>query len=371
LLVTAALFLRTVQREYLITPGFETKNLAVFLLYPGQLGYDRTRTEQFYKDVHDRLATVPGVASVSWSANLPLFGRAQTGVVIEGQEQRKKSEAISSVVNTIDLDYFSTMGIPLLAGRVFAQDDREGAAPVAIINDTMASRFWPNQDPLGKRLQLPGQKEFRQIVGVVKTADYQTLGEAPQSCVYVPLRQNYSESMVLYVRTEYDPSRLITNIQGEIRNIDPALPIDDIRTGTKVIEQALWGAKMGVGLLGVFGFLALGLASIGLYGIMAYSVNQRRREIGIRMALGAGQANVLRLILRQGMTFVITGVALGLMLSILLGHALSKFLYGVGASDPASLAGASLVLLTVAMVACYLPARRASQLDPLVALHES
>src|SRR5271170_5890118 len=158
LLVTAALFLRSVQREYLITPGFETKNLALFLLYPGQLGYDRTRTEQFYKDVHDRLATVPGVASVSWSANLPLFGRAQTGVVIEGQEQRKKSEAISSVVNTIDLDYFSTMGIPLLAGRVFSQDDREGAAPVAIINDTMASRFWPNQYALGKRLQLPGQK---------------------------------------------------------------------------------------------------------------------------------------------------------------------------------------------------------------------
>jgi len=371
LLVTAALFLRSVQREYLISPGFETKNLTVFLLYPGQLGYDRTRTEQFYKDVRDRLGTVPGVASVSWAANLPLFGRAQAGVTIEGQEQLKKSEAISSVINTIDLDYFSTMGIAILAGREFTQNDREGAAPVAIINDTMASRYWPNQDPLGKRLQLPGQKEFRQIVGIVKTADYQTLGEAPQSCVYVPLRQNYSDSMVLYVRTEHDPSQMILSVQSEIRNIDPALPIDDIRTGTKVIEQALWGAKMGVGLLGVFGFLALGLASIGLYGIMAYSVNQRRREIGIRMALGAGQASVLRLILRQGMTLVICGVGLGLMLSILLGRALSKFLYGVGASDPTSLAGASLVLLTVAMVACYLPARRASKLDPLVALHES
>ncbi len=371
LLITSALFLRSVQRKYLITPGFETKNLTVFLLYPGQLGYDRTRTQQFYKDARDRLATVPGVDSVSWAANLPLFGRAQTGVTIEGREQRKKSEAISSVINTIDLDYFSTIGIPLLNGRDFNQDDREGAAPVAIINDTMAGRYWPNQDPLGKRLQLPGQKELRQIVGVVKTANYQTLGEAPQSCVYVPLRQNYSESMVLYVKTEHDPSQMSTSVQSEIRNIDPALPIDDIRTGTKVIEQALWGAKMGVGLLGVFGFLALGLASIGLYGIMAYSVNQRRREIGIRMALGAGQASVLRLILRQGMTLVVSGVALGMILSILLGHALSKFLYGVGASDPASLGGASLVLLTVAMVACYLPARRASQMDPLVALHES
>jgi ABC-type antimicrobial peptide transport system permease subunit len=177
--------------------------------------------------------------------------------------------------------------------------------------------------------------------------------------------------MVLYVRTEHDPLQMIPSVQSEIQNIDPALPIDDIRTGAKVIEQALWGAKMGVGLLGAFGFLALGLASIGLYGIMAYSVNQRRREIGIRMAMGAGQASVLRLILRQGMTLVVSGVALGLILSILLGHALSKFLYGVGASDAPSLAGASLVLATVALVACYLPARRASQVDPLIALHET
>jgi predicted permease len=347
LLVTAALFLRSIQREYTIDPGFETKNLALLLLYPSQQGYDRTKTEQFYKDVRDRLVTIPGVASLSWATNLPFWEGVETGIVIEGQEQRKKSEAISSVVNTIDLDYFSTMGIPLLAGRDFTQDDRGDATLVAIVNDTMASQYWPGQVALGKRLQLPGQKEFRQIVGVVKTSNYQTLGEAPQSCVYVPLRQNYSESMVLYVRTERNPVQIISALQSEIRDIDPALPIDDIRTGTKLIEQALWGAKIGVGLLGVFGFLALGLASIGLYGIMAYSVNQRRREIGIRMALGAGQASVLSLILRQGMTLVICGVGLGLTLSMLLGRVLSRFLYGVGAIDLPSLAGASLILLVV------------------------
>jgi putative ABC transport system permease protein len=198
--------------------------------------------------VRDRLVTIPGVASLSWATNLPLWRGAETGIVIEGQEQRKKSEAISSVVNTIDLDYFSTMGIPLLAGRDFTQDDRAGATLVAIVNDTMASQNWPGQDALGKRLQLPGQKEFRQIVGIVKTSNYQTLGEAPQSCVYVPLRQNYSESMVLYVRAERNPVQIISALQSEIRNIDPALPIDDIRTGTKLIEQALWGAKVGVGL---------------------------------------------------------------------------------------------------------------------------
>jgi putative ABC transport system permease protein len=177
--------------------------------------------------------------------------------------------------------------------------------------------------------------------------------------------------MILYVRTERDPSSTLAAVQGEIRNLDPGLAVEDIRTGTKVIEQALWGAKIGVALLGVFGLLALGLASVGLYGIMAYSVNQRRREIGVRMALGAGQGDVSLFILRQGMTVVLSGVALGVGLAFLLGRALSRFLYGVSASDPVSLGAASLVLLLVAFVACYLPARSASRVDPLVALRES
>jgi predicted permease len=371
LLVVAALFLRSIQREYTIDPGFETNHLALFMIYPGQAGYDRTRTEQFYKQARDRIASVPGISSLSWASNLPLWARKETGVAIAGQEQREKSRAISAVVNTIDLNYFSTLGIPFLEGRDFTQDDRDISSPAAIINDTLAAKYWPNQNPLGKRLRLPRGKEFLQVVGVVKTANYQTLGEAPQSCVYIPLRQNYSDAMILYVRTERDPSSTLAAVQGEIRNLDPGLAVEDIRTGTKVIEQALWGAKIGVALLGVFGLLALGLASVGLYGIMAYSVNQRRREIGVRMALGAGQGDVSLFILRQGMTVVLSGVALGVGLASLLGRALSRFLYGVSASDPVSLGAASLVLLLVAFVACYLPARSASRVDPLVALRES
>jgi macrolide transport system ATP-binding/permease protein len=204
----------------------------------------------------------------------------------------------------------------------------------------------------------------------VKTANYQTLGEPPQACIYIPLRQNFSDAMILYVRTERDPSAIFAAIQGEIRALDPALPMEDMRTGTKVIDQALWGAKIGVGLLGVFGLLALGLASVGLYGIMAYSVNQRRREIGVRMALGAGEADVSLFILRQGMIVVFSGIAWGGALAFLLGRALSGFLYGVSANDPLSLGGASLVLLVVAFVACYLPARSATRVDPLIALRE-
>ena len=371
LLVVAGMFLRSIQHEYTIDPGYQTKHLALFMLYPGQAGYDQTRTEQFYKQARERISTLPGIASVSWAANLPLWGRKETGVVLEGQEVRKKSEAISAVVNTIDLDYFSTLDIPFVKGRDFTQNDRDISAPVAIINDTMAAQYWPNQDPLGKRLQVPHGKNFLQIVGVVKTSNYQSLGEPPQPCIYIPLRQNFSESMILYVRTEQDPSTVLPGVQSEIHQLDPALPVEDVRTGTKIIDQALWWSKIGVELLGVFGLLALGLASVGLYGIMAYSVSQRRREIGVRMALGAGQGNIWSLVLRQGMTLVLTGLAFGIGLALLLGHAVSRFLYGVSGSDPVSLGGASLVLLVVALVACYLPAHSASRVDPLVALRDA
>ena len=242
---------------------------------------------------------------------------------------------------------------------------------MAIINDTLAAKYWPNQDVIGKRLQLPGSKQFREIVGVVKTANYSTLGEAPQACVYVPLRQSYSENMILYVRTEREPSATLAAVQSEIHNLDPGLPVEDVRTGSRVIDQALWWSKIGVGMLGVFGLLALALASVGLYGIMAYSVNQLRREIGIRMALGAGQRRVEWLVLRQGMTLVFIGVAFGTGFALVVFRALSGFLYGVKSSDLFSIGAASLVLLAVAFVACYLPARSASRVDPLAALRES
>lgn len=371
LLVVAALFLRSIEHEYTIDPGFDTKHLALFMLYPGQAGYDQPRTEEFYKQVYGRIGSIPGISSVSWASNLPLWGRKQTGVAVEGQEQRKKSEAISAVVNTIDLNYFSTLGISFVAGRDFTQNDRDISTPVAIVNDTMATEYWPGQDAIGKRLQLPQGKQFLQVVGVVKTTNYQSLGEAPQACIYIPLRQNYSDSMILYVKTDREPSTSLAAVQNEIRGLDPALPLEDVRTGMKVIDQALWGAKIGVGLLGVFGLLALGLASIGLYGIMAYSVSQRRREIGVRMALGAGQSDVALFILRQGMTVVFGGITLGGVLAFLLGRALSRFLYGVSATDALSLGGAALVLLTVAFLACYLPARSAAHVDPFVALRDA
>jgi predicted permease len=371
LLVIAAIFLRSIQQQYTIDPGYQTKHLGIFMLYPGQAGYDQSRTEQFYKQVRARVSNVPGISSLSWASNMPLWGRKETGLLLEGHEQRKKSDSISAVVNTIDLDYFLTLGIQIVSGRDFTLDDRDISTPVAIINDTMAAQYWPNQTALGKRLQLPQGKNSLQIVGVVKTSNYQTLGEPPQPCVFIPLRQNFSDGMILYVRSDQDPNTILAAVRDEIHRIDPALAVEDIRTGTKIIDQALWWGKVTVNLLSVFGFLALGLASVGLYAIMAYSVSQRRREIGIRMALGASPETVWLLVLLQGVTVVFSGLAAGIAIALLVGRALSRFLYGIKTIDYVSVAGASLVLLVVALLACYLPARSASRVDPLVALRDT
>jgi putative ABC transport system permease protein len=248
--------------------------------------------------------------------------------------------------------------------------DQEGSAAVAIVNRKLAGDYWPGGEALGKHVQLPGEKNTRQVIGVVRTANYSNLAEPPQPCVYVPLEQSYSDSMVLYVRSTGDPRQILIPVQREVRAAGPQVSVDDARTGSKIVDQGLFGAKVGVALLGVFGLLALGLASIGLYGIMAYSVNRRKREIGIRMALGAAQDGVLRMVLKQGMRLVLTGVGIGLAAALAVGRLLSGMLYGVSAGDPISVAGAACVLLAVALMACYLPARSASRLDPLVALRE-
>ena len=370
-LVTAALFLRSIEHAYTINPGFETRHMAVIMTNPGQAGYDRAGTEQFYRDVRSRVAAVPGVSSVTWASNLPFWNRASRGILLEQQQARAKSDGITTIVNTVGSDYFATMRIGITRGRDFAAADSDGSLKVAIVNETMAARYWPNQDTLGKRFKFAGEAFYRQIVGVATTANYQALGEEPQSCIYLPLKQNFSDAMVLYVRTERDPATVIGAVQREIRTGDSQVDVSDVRTGGKLIEQALFSARIGVALLGVFGLLALGFASIGLYGIMAYTVNRRKREIGLRMALGARQASVLGLVLKQGMTLVAIGIVVGLFASFLVGRALSTMLFGVGAADPMSFAGASLLLAIVAVLACYLPARNASRVDPLTALREA
>ncbi|MGA8531974.1 MAG: ABC transporter permease [Acidobacteriaceae bacterium] len=369
-LIAASLFLRAVGRAYQIDPGFDEQHLAVFMMNPEQVGYDAARLRGFHREVVDRVERIPGVAAVSWASNLPFWSSATHGVVIEGREQQRKSETLSSVQNVVDVGYFKTMRIPLLQGRAFTDADQDGSLPVVIVNDELARLYWPKGDAIGQKIHLSTDSVTRQIVGVVKTTNYTTLGEAPQSCLYLPLRQNAGDPMNLFVRTAGNPSDVLGAVQREVRAVDPKVEITDSRTGATLMDQVLFTARIVLAMLGLFGLLALALASVGLYGILAYSVGRRQREIGVRMALGASRAAVLRLVVREGMLLVCIGAAIGLGLSLVVGRAFSRMLFGLSPADPLSLAGAAGVLLFVALVACYLPAWAASRMDPMQALRE-
>ncbi len=253
LLVTATLFLRSIGRAYSLDPGFQTAHLAVFMTNPGQAGYGKAQTRAFYKDAGERVARLPGVKSVSWASNLPLWARASAGLQVEGRQQRSHAENIRTIVNTIDGSFFETAGVTLEKGREFTDADRETSTPVAIVNEKIARDYWPGADAIGKRVRLPGEKQMRQIVGIARTANYSNWGELPQLCVYIPLEQHYEDGMVLYVRTAGDPQEAIVPVQREILAAGPKILVSSPRTGHGIIDGGLFQAKTGVVLLTVFG----------------------------------------------------------------------------------------------------------------------
>jgi predicted permease len=369
-LITAALFLRSLQRAHTIDLGYDTRPLAVVSVNLEQAGYNEVRGRQFARDVRDRIVRVPGIDAASWSTNLPLWASLYRRVSIEGREPARQGDAPLAIVTTVDLDYFKTLGLGVRRGRDFTDADQDRSMPVAIVNERMAERYWPNQDPIGRTFRFDSEQTARHVVGVVKTIKYQTLGEPPQPAVYLPLRQNYADALVLYVRTSGDPTQAIGTVQRELRAMDSQVRLENAASIDQTIDQSLWMMRIAAGLLAVFGALALALASVGLYGLVAYSVNQRRRELGVRMALGAARADVLRLVLRDGMGLVVAGLAVGVGLSLMVSRALASLLLSINATDPVSFVGASALLASVAFIGSYLPARRASRADPLTALRE-
>jgi predicted permease len=264
--------------------------------------------------------------------------------------------------------YFDALRIPLKKGRVLSDLDRKDTTPVAVINEAMAKHFWPNQDAIGKRFHFFGDPTLREVVGVVGDTVVNNIGEAPVPLAYLPITQGFSPAVTLQVRTTGKPESVIGGVRGGIQSLDRNLAITNVQTIGEIMDQGLWAPRMGAAMLTVFGGLALLLAAFGVYGVLSYSVNQQTREIGIRMAMGAERAHVLRLVVGQGLRLAAAGLVAGVIVALLLVRQLSSLLFGVSAYDPVTFVGVGLLLLVVAFMACYVPARRATRVDPLVAL---
>jgi putative ABC transport system permease protein len=271
-------------------------------------------------------------------------------------------------VGTVGPKYFETMGIPFVRGRNFTEADRENTPPVVVINETMAKRFWPNQDAVGKRFRFFGDDVLQEVVGVVKDSATQYIGEDPRPVAYLSLLQDFPSQVTLHVRTAGDPSGLLATAQREVQSLDRTMPLLNPATISQLIREGLWAARMGAALLAVFGLLALILASVGIYGVLAFSVSQRTSEFGIRLALGARPSDVLRLALGQTLALVAAGALIGVTGGLIVTRMVTNLLYGVSAVDPMTFVGMPLLLLLVALLASYLPARRATKIDPMIAL---
>jgi predicted permease len=330
--------------------------------------YAQHQAEAFYRDVVERLRALPLVAGASVADNEPFSGGFQRTTFTDGVDSTDPRNGRLTPIVAVAPSFFSTAGITLLSGRDFDEQDDAKGAMVAVVNRAMAESFWPGQDPLGKHVHFLGEVWDVTVVGEVNTVKYSTLGEPPQAIVYMPLKQHYSPFVSLYVRTNGDPAKALGTVRSTVQSLIPTIPLVRVQTVGQVLLQSLTAPRIGAELLGTFGLVALILAAIGTYGVMSYSVSQRTPEIGIRMSLGAQQGDVLRLILAGGLAMVLVGVAFGLGFSALLSRSMSSLLFGIGAFDAPSFLAVAALLILVAMAACWIPARRATHVDPMVAL---
>jgi predicted permease len=371
-LLGAGLFLRSMQKAQQISVGFEAKNLFEYNFDLGALRYEPEHGQQFFRDALERVKSVPGVADATISST-GILGGGTGGIAAtifrEGEQSDPNNRGTLVFLDHVMPGYFAALCIPTLSGRDFTDFDRETTAPVVVINKAMADLVWPGQDPLGKHFFVVVDSRKYEVIGVVGTTIIGAVGEDPQPVAYIPMRQQYSAQASLLVRTTGNPEALQGAARAQINQLDRNLALTNGQTVGQLLAQGLWAARMGAALLGLFGLLALVLASIGIYGVLSYSVTQRTSEIGIRMALGAQSQQVLKLVLRQGMLLAAVGVLVGVAIALPITRFASTLLYGVSVWDPITYISIALLLVAVAFLACYVPARRATRIDPLVALH--
>ena len=364
LLTGAALCVRSLRNANAIDAGFDTHHIALATLDPGSLGYSPEKISDFYARLLERLQGTPGVTSASYAAYLPLgTARSETSA---GRQLGKDPNALRVDEYRVEPGFFRTMGMSLLRGRDLVQKEADSEKPDAVvINETLAWRLWPGQDPVGKRLALGAEETMSEVVGVVKNGKYRTLGEAPVPVVF---RGTLPPARTLVVRTAGDSRSLLDEVQREVPIVDPLMAATQVQTIEEYMALPLFPARTTGWLLGVSGLLAVVMTSIGLFGVIAYVVSQRTHEIGVRMALGARQGDVLRMVIGQGLRLTGIGLAIGLFAALAAAWLLEPLLYGIGANDPATMTAVTVGLAVIALLACYLPARKAMTVDPSVAL---
>jgi putative ABC transport system permease protein len=336
----------------------------------GLQGYTEEKGHAFQKQLLQNAQSLPGVRSVALVSTVPLsLDYSFTTIYVEGQPVTGQTNLPLAIPNRVSPNYFHTMEIPL-RGRDFSDRDVKDAPRVAIVNETFARRMFPGRDAIGGRFNFDGPDQpFWEVIGVAADGKYNTLGEDQKSAFYRPLLSNYSSDTTLVARTNgADPQTAISGLRNEVLRLDPTLPVYNVRTLSDHMSLPLFSYRMAAIVLASFGVLAIVLAAIGIYGVMSYVVAGRTREVGVRVALGAARSDVLLLIMRQGMSLAVVGLVIGLAIGLAAAQLVVKLLFGVSPADPTTFAGVFILLGLVAALACYVPARRATKVDPLVAL---
>jgi predicted permease len=370
LLVGAGLLIRSFAKLLAVDPGYRAENLLTAWLALPPRYHDNSQRAQFYERVLQRLTALPGVSAVGATSHLPLTSyNMGARLLVDGRPPREGENPPSAPVARVNPDYFRTMGISLRVGRLFNDGDTQDAPGVTVLSESLARRLFPNEDPLGKRISVAGIGAT--VVGVVNDIRYAGLDGEIEQAVYLSYRQLPRPGMALVLRSDVEPSSLTLALRNAIREIDPALPVYNVMTMNERLSNSVASHRFNLLLLSGFAALALLLAGVGVYGVISYVVSQRAHEIGIRMALGAQRADVTRLFIKQGMALVLLGVTLGSLGAFALTRVMTSLLFNVGATDPLTFVCVALVLSLIALLACYLPALRASRIDPLAALrHE-
>ena len=370
LLVGAGLLLQSLQRIRTTSPGFSTREVLETSVLLVSAGYDVQRAQSFQDELMDRVKALPGVESAVFGRMTPLsYGYYSSSQIAVDGYQPPPEEQPTVEYNEVGPGYFATLGIPLVSGREFTRADDEKAALVAIVNETMAAKYWRGRNPIGERVQVKGR--WMQVVGVAKDSKYQSMRELPKPFFYVPRRQNFSVGADLYIRTRLSPETMAATLAREVHAMDPDVALYEVITLQEQVDRSTSPQMVAVTLVGVLGGLALLLAAIGLYGVMSYAVSQSTRELGLRMALGAGASNLMRLVMSRGLVLTAGGVLLGAAVSLGLTRLLGNLLYQVSPRDPLAFAAAFAVMTLASTGACFLPAWRAAKVDPMTALrHE-